>query len=41
MTKYNFDFKLKVVLAHLTGEGGYKAIDEAPDFPTRKRLRNE
>ena len=38
MAKYSFEFKKKVVLAYLNGEGGYKYLSKIYGVPSRSNI---
>lgn len=40
MSKYSFEFKKRVVLSYLNGEGGYKYLSKTYVVPAKKVLSN-
>ena len=38
MAKYSFEFKKKVVLAYLNGEGGYKYLSKTYGVPAQRNI---
>ena len=40
MAKYSFEFKKKVVLSYLNGEGGYKYLSKTYGVPAKSNIKN-
>ena len=40
MAKYSFEFKKKVVMSYLNGEGGYRYLAKLYDLPDKKKVRH-
>ncbi len=38
MAKYSFEFKKKIVLAYLNGEGGYTYLSKIYDVPAKRNI---
>jgi len=38
MAKYSFEFKKKVVLSYLNGEGGYKYLSKTYGVPAKRNI---
>ena len=38
MSKYSFEFKKKVVLAYLNGEGGYRYLSKTYGVPAQRNI---
>ena len=39
MAKYSFEFKKKVVLSYLNGEGGYKYLSKTYGVPAKSNIK--